>query len=191
MRRWFRRSETEPLTVSMTSIKLGDRLLVIGASDASLIARLATKAGLTGRACMVEEDDALRARAAAAVEREGALVESFTAPFNSLPFEAEAFDVVVVRNVLRSMPEERRGQFAAGVHHVLRPGGRCVVIEGDRQGGLAALLKSEPTEPRAEGIEAAFTAAGFRGVRRLAEREGMVFLEGVKPGAEHSGPGGV
>jgi ubiquinone/menaquinone biosynthesis C-methylase UbiE len=191
MRRWFRRSETEPLTVSMTSIKLGDRLLVIGASDTSLIAALATKAGLTGRACMVEEDDALRARAAAAVEREGALVESFTAPFSTLPFEAGAFDVVVARNALRSMLEERRRQFAAGVHRVLRPGGRCVVIEGHRQGGLASLLKSESSEPGLEGIEAAFTAAGFRGVRRLAEREGLAFVEGVKPGAEQSGPGGV
>lgn len=170
--------------VSMTSIKLGDRLLVIGGSDTNLIAALATKAGLTGRACMVDEDDALRTRAAAAVEREGALIESFTSPFSTLPFEAGAFDVVVARNVWRTMPLERRGQFASDVHRVLRPGGRCVVIEGDRQGGLSALLKSDSSEKASEGIEAAFTAAGFRGVRRLAEREGMAYVEGVKPGAE-------
>ena len=38
--------------------------------------------------------------AAAAVEQEGALVESFAAPMTALPFEASSFDVVVARNVL-------------------------------------------------------------------------------------------
>ena len=42
----------------MASIKLGDRLLIVGSSDIALIAALATKSGLTGRTCLVEEDDA-------------------------------------------------------------------------------------------------------------------------------------
>jgi hypothetical protein len=112
MSRWFRKAATEPLAVSMASIKLGDRLLIVGSSDIALIAALATKSGLTGRTCVVEEDDAVRTRAATAVEREGALIESFTAPFSTLPFEPGEFDVVAMRNVLRAAQGERRAQLA-------------------------------------------------------------------------------
>jgi ubiquinone/menaquinone biosynthesis C-methylase UbiE len=183
MSRWFRKAAIEPLAVSMASIKLGDRLLIVGGSDIALIAALATKAGLTGRACLVDEDDALRTRSAAAVEREGALIESFTAPFVTLPFDASAFDVVVIRNVLRALPRERQALLASDARRVLRPGGRCIVIENERHGGLAGLLKGEPNEPRGETAEATLTTAGFRGVRTLAEREGLAFVEGVKPGS--------
>ncbi|MBW8713960.1 MAG: NAD(P)-dependent alcohol dehydrogenase, partial [Acidobacteria bacterium] len=54
---WFRRAApTEPLAITMTGVKLGDRLLVIGAGDPRLIAALATKSGLTGRASVVDAD---------------------------------------------------------------------------------------------------------------------------------------
>lgn len=183
MSRWFRKAATEPLAVSMASIKLGDRLLIVGSSDIALIAALATKSGLTGRACLVEEDDAVRTRAAAAVEREGALIESFTAPFTALPFEPGEFDVVAIRNVLRATQGERRAQLASEASRVLRPGGRCIVIDNERHGGLAGLLRSGPDEPPGESAEATLTAAGFRAVRTLAEREGLAFVEGVKPGS--------
>ena len=183
MSRWFRRAATEPLAVSMASIKLGDRLLILGSSDVALIAALATKSGLTGRTCVVEEDDALRTRTAAAVEREGALIESVAAPFTKLPFEPGAFDVVAIRNVLRASQGDRRAQLASEARRVLRPGGRCIVIENERHGGLAGLLRSEPDAPRGESLEATLTTAGFRGVRTLAEREGLAFVEGVKAGS--------
>jgi ubiquinone/menaquinone biosynthesis C-methylase UbiE len=182
MSRWFRKAATEPLAVSMASIKLGDRLLIVGSSDIALIAALATKCGLTGRTCVVEEDDAVSARAAAAVEREGALIESFTAPFTTLPFEPGEFDVVAIRNVLRAAQGERRVQLASEARRVLRPGGRCIVIENERHGGLAGLLRSEPDEPGGQTLESTLATAGFRGVRTLAEREGLAFVEGVKPG---------
>jgi ubiquinone/menaquinone biosynthesis C-methylase UbiE len=184
MMRWLRKPVGDPLAVSMSGIKLGDRLLVLGASDTSLVAALASKAGLTGRACLVDESDDLRSRAAVAIEREGVLLESFCAPLASLPFDAESFDVVLFRNVLRAAEPASQQAALAEAKRVVRPGGRCIVIDDAPRSGIGALVGGDRKAPRYPdgGAAALVTAAGFRGVRTLAEREGLVFVEGVKAG---------
>jgi SAM-dependent methyltransferase len=182
--RWFRKPAGDPLPVALAGLKLGDRLLMLGASDTVLAAALAGKVGLTGRACLLDESaDRMRA-ASVAVEQEGALVESFTAPMSALPFEASAFDVVIARNVLPARPPEARAPMAAEVARVVRAGGRCIVIDDLHRGGLGGLVGGQRGEDLAHGSMAValLTAAGFRGVRTLAEREGFVFVEGVKAG---------
>jgi ubiquinone/menaquinone biosynthesis C-methylase UbiE len=181
---WFRKSQLEPLAITMSGVKLGDRLLIVGASDALLIAALAGKAGLTGRACMVDAVEATTRSSAALAEREGALVESFTSPWTMMPFEPQAFDVVVIRDVLKQLESDARLRSVAEVYRVLRPGGRAVVIEDTKRGGMGALFRGEPANPQYErsgGATHVLEAAGFRGVRTLAEREGQVFVEGIKP----------
>ena len=167
----------------MSGIKLGDRLLVIGGSDVALITALAGKAGLTGRACVVDESETVRSRTASAVEREGVLIETFTAPFHSLPFEEDAFDAIVIRNVLPPLSSDLRASAVAEARRVCRPGGRCIVLDDGRRGGIAGLVRGRAAAGSGDGDAAPLlTSAGFRGVRTLAEREGLVFVEGVKPG---------
>jgi ubiquinone/menaquinone biosynthesis C-methylase UbiE len=182
--RWLRKPAGDPLAVTMSGIKLGDRLIAIGSSDTNLVAALAIKAGLTGRVCLVDEPEQDLARAAADIEREGALVESFSAPLTSLPFEPGSFDVAVLRNVIGASDAARRASILSEVHRVVRPGGRCVVIEGDPRSGLAGLFRSGSAAgdaDKAGGAPSLLPAAGFRGVRVLAEAEGLIFVEGVKP----------
>jgi len=167
----------------MSGIKLGDRLLILGAEDHALIAALAGKAGLTGRACLLDASPAVTATAATAVEREGALVETYSAPWTMLPFDPHDFDVVVIRNVLRRLAADTGLLCAQEVHRVLRPGGRSIVIEGVGRGGLGGLLgggQADSEYRRTGGATHALEAAGFRGVRTLAEREGQLFVEGIK-----------
>jgi ubiquinone/menaquinone biosynthesis C-methylase UbiE len=180
--RYLRKSELEPLAISMCGLKLGHRLLVVGASDPDLVGRLAAKVGLTGRACMVDESAARTTAAAAAVEKQGALVESFTAPFGALPFEGDAFDVAVMRNTLPSLDAARREQAMREIMRVVRPGGRCIAMDDTPRGGLWGLLGGRTGGDHSPGPLAveALTAAGFRGVRLLAEREGVAFVEGLK-----------
>ena len=182
--RWFRKPTGDPLTVSMSGLKLGDRLLMLGCSDTALAAALASKVGLTGRACLLDESaDRLRA-AAAAVEQEGALVESFTAPMSSLPFDPGSFDVVVARNAFPAIPAASRSAAVGEVARVVRGGGRCIVIDDLPRGALGGLIGGHRAEDASTGAIAValLTGAGFRGVRTLAEREGFVFVEGVKAG---------
>ena len=181
---WFRKSQLEALPITMSGVKLGDRLLIVGARDPALIAALAGKAGLTGRACVLDADAATTRAAASAAEQEGALVESFTSPWTMMPFDPHAFDVVVIRNVLKTLEGEARLRATSEVYRVLRPGGRAVVIEDAKRGGVGALFRSEPANPQYErsgGATHALEAAGFRGARTLAEREGQIFVEGIKP----------
>jgi ubiquinone/menaquinone biosynthesis C-methylase UbiE len=181
---WLKKSApAEPLTVSMPGVKLGDRLLVLGCSDAVLIAQLAVKTGLTGRACAIDEDAARAERAGRTAEREGALVETLAARWSELPLDAAAFDVVVIRDVLAGLDLHRRAPALAEVLRILRPGGRCIVVEGAARGGLGALLQGRVANAEytsSGGAERALSSAGFRAVRTLAERGGLKFVEGVK-----------
>ncbi len=177
---WFRASPTaEPLVVAMTGIKLGDRLLVIGGSDTKTVAHLALKPGLSGRACVIDEDAATATRAGETATREGALIETETAPLTMLPYDDGTFDVAVLNHALSKLPEPRRDGALAEARRVLRDGGRCIAIEAAPRGGLAALIgggaRFSPPE-----IERAFTTANFRAVRTLAVRDGLLFIEGAK-----------
>jgi ubiquinone/menaquinone biosynthesis C-methylase UbiE len=181
---WFRKTAPrDPLVVSMAGVKLGDRLLIVGGRDTKAVAQLAAKPGLSGRTVVVDEDPARAAAAARAAEREGALVESVAAPWNGLPMERASFDIVVVRGVLAEIPPGGRTACVREANRVLRPGGRCLVIEG-RAGGLAALAGVRVGDAEyvaSGGAVRALEEGGFLAVRLLARREGLVFIEGVKP----------
>src|SRR5215471_13607708 len=102
---WLRKAApTDPLAVTMAGVKLGDRFLAIGLGDPGLAAALSAKAGLTGRACGVDADEARAKNAAAAIERDGVLIEAIRAPWGMLPFDEGSFDVVVVRDVFMDLP---------------------------------------------------------------------------------------
>jgi len=165
----FRRSQSEPLAVTMTGVKLGDRFLSVGVRDPVLVAALAAKAGLTGRACAIDADPALASAGAGAVEAEGALIDVVHAPWDALPYEDASFDVALTRGVLPALPPEQQVRSAAEVLRVLRGGGRLVVVEG---------AKRARVDPGV--IASALKDAGFAAVRVLAEADHMIFVEGIK-----------
>jgi ubiquinone/menaquinone biosynthesis C-methylase UbiE len=177
MFKWLKTSGVEPLAVSMAGIKLADRLLIVGCSDLKLIVGLATKVGLTGRTCAVDDDEARSNEAGSVATREGALIETATSR-GSLPFPDDSFDVVVVREGPgSSIADASRMQ---EVRRVLRPGGRCVAVAGGARSGVGSLIGGRQAAPAADTVTWAFKAADFVAVRTLAEREGMLFVEGVK-----------
>lgn len=179
----FRKTAAEPLGVTMAGVKLGQRLLVVGTRDPKLAAQLAVKAGLTGRACVVDDDEARLAKGAAEIEREGALVEPSRAPFGLWPYDAESFDVAVIPNLLPFLTTETRMRCVSEVYRVIRPGGRAIVVEPARRGGFGALLhRSSSIDPAYDGPVAQLQTVGFTAVRQLAETDGVVYAEGVKRG---------
>jgi ubiquinone/menaquinone biosynthesis C-methylase UbiE len=172
------------LAVSMVGIKIGDRLLQIGCGDGGLLGALASKVGLTGRACAIDSTPEGIAKGEAGAARAGALVETIVAPFHALPHDPDAFDVVVLYDVLARAPEDARRRWLREVSRVVRPGGRCLVVERLPRKGLAALVGQpaiDPTYTATGGAEGALRAAGFVAVRTLSERAGWRFAEGVRP----------
>jgi ubiquinone/menaquinone biosynthesis C-methylase UbiE len=180
----LRKSTGESLSVSMAGVKLGDRLLVVGCGDPILLAQLASKTGLTGRAFAVDEREGVVINAATIAAREGALVETATAPWTSIPVENDSFDVAVVRDVLAPLPPHRRSACIAEIARALRPGGRCLVIDGTARSGISALVggASAPGDYSGQGgLVQILTSQGFKAARVLAERDGLLFAEAVKP----------
>ena len=183
--KWFplRKSSLEQLAVSMAGVKLGDRLLVVGCTDPLLIAQLALKTGLTGRAFAVDQEERAVAAAEQMAAREGALVETASAPWGASPLESDSFDVAVVRDVLPHLTAAERDGCLSEVRRVLRSGGRCLVIDGKGRGRLT-VVRSGPGASdyrEADGPVRVLTAQGFKAARILAEREGLLFAEAVKP----------
>jgi SAM-dependent methyltransferase len=179
-----RKSSLESLPVSMAGIKLGDRLLVVGCADPLLIAQLAVKTGLTGRAYAVDERSALVAAAEKVAAREGALIETASAPWTALPVRDNEFDVAIVRDVLPHLTPEQRASCIREVQRALRPGGRCLVVDGSTRSGFlsrarGAVLPPDYTGPG--GLVAVLAGQGLKAARILAERDGLTFAEAVKP----------
>ena len=178
--RFFRRSDDpRAFAVAMIGLKMGDRLLQIGAGDGRLLAALGTKVGLTGRACGVDATDDGVARARVAAEREGVLLELQRSPNAPLPFEDAAFDVAILHDVLRDSTPEARVAAVAEAARVLRRGGRCIVLDPAPRGGLGALFGGPALDPSYKP-EDLLRSGGFKAVRTLAEREGLRFVEGVR-----------
>jgi len=181
MFKWFRPTALDPLAVSMTGAKLGDRVLVIGCSDPRLIAALAAKAGLSGRTCAVDESADLASQAGRIALKEGALIETLSATPHALAFDRGSFDLVVLRDV-GTHDRQSRSLVVREAWRLLRPGGRCMVIVTLARRGVSAIFSGQPpvTAERATDAIEVLKGQGFVAVRTLAERDGLRFVEAVK-----------
>jgi ubiquinone/menaquinone biosynthesis C-methylase UbiE len=178
-----KRSESHMLVVGMAGVKLGDRFAQLGCANGGRMAAVARQVGLSGHAVAVVPDDASAARARKGAADEGVLVEVEVAPLNSVPLPDAGLDLVIIDEtdgMLASMTMGDRDAAVREAARVLRPGGRVMVIAGGTRSGMSGLFaRSRPGPPI--DINAALAGSGFRSVRTLAEREGLIFLEGVKP----------
>lgn len=155
----------EPLIVSMTGVRLGDRLLYVG-TIAALFEPLAARAGLSGQTTVVAPD-AESVRAAA--ERDGVLIEGA----QTIPTD-RSFDLAIV---------EARGDWADVVRSALgavRLGGRLIVIAGEPRSWLGRLRGPAESSPSDTDIVRAIEAAGWTTARAVGGRDDLRFVESFK-----------
>jgi ubiquinone/menaquinone biosynthesis C-methylase UbiE len=183
----IKRDDPNALVIGMTGVKMGDRVVQVGCAHAGRLGAVAVKVGLSGRAVAIVPDESSAARARKGAADAGALVEIEVAPPTGLPIESDGFDLAVVDDtagLLGAMRPEDRVESIRELLRVLRPGGRVMIIGAAPRGGLGALLSRAQTGPPfavSGDAGRALQADGFKSVRTLAEREGLVFVEGVKP----------
>ena len=183
---FLRKSRIEPLPVTMSAVRMGERVLQIGVDDPVVASAIAAKVGLSGNAAIAvtEARDAARANSAAA--NAGVLVDVRVTPLAPLPFDNEAFDLVIVhgmRGLLSSLDANGRIAAMREWHRVIRHGGRVMTIEPGAVSGIKSLMQQRRSDDAYEGsggVIGALESAGFRPVRLLADREGYKFAEGIK-----------
>jgi SAM-dependent methyltransferase len=165
----FRRGRAmDPLQVAMTGVRMGERYLQIFCNDAALTRGLAAKTGLSGTAALAAPDESHASRARAAANKAGAFIDvQVTAP-STWPWQADAFDMVVIDNTggnFSDMADADRTALLNAARRVLRKGGRVELIERLRSDELSS--------------ESVLQAAGLKPVRMLAEKDGFRFIEGL------------
>jgi hypothetical protein len=170
MRRGGGRS-MDPLHVSMTGVRMGERFLLVGCHDRALLSGLAAKVGLSGTAAVAAFNDDQVKRAAGVSAKIGALIDTHTIDGLTLPFDTDYFDMVVVddtNGAFGKIDEASRAAYLRDAQRTIRQGGRIEIVEGTAQ--------------RPAGYDALrdLAAAGFKPVRVLAERDGLRFLEGLR-----------
>lgn len=173
----------EPLPITMTGVRMGERLLQIGVDDPALAGAIAAKVGLSGAAALAVSDEPGAARANAAAAEAGALVDVTVTALETLPYPDASFDVVVVHGMRSAVGGSAPGVSVEALKQclrVLRPGGRCIAITPGRRTGLGALLRPAPPEAASDSAAAALGAAGFHPVRVVGDLEGLRFTEGLR-----------
>jgi len=184
---FLKRQDPYLLVVSMTGVKLGDQFLQVGCAHGGRLGAVAAKVGLSGRAVLVAPDESSAARARKGAADAGVLVEVEVAPPTRLPAKGDQFDLAVVDDtagLLGTMRAEDRVASIRELARVLRPGGRVMIIGAGTRGGLGALLtRAQSAPPLVASGDAirVLEAEGFRSARVLGEREGLAFVEAIKP----------
>lgn len=172
--RWLsgRRPQLD-LVVAMSGVKLGERMVLVGAEETGLLTSLAAKSGLTGHAVGVAASAAAAEAAQLRAERAGVLAEAVAAPgYVPLPFDPGAFDLAVVMAAI--VGPTAVDAALAEVHRCLRAGGRCLLVE--RSGSAAS------SEAAHQAALDRMGGLGFRAAHVLANRDGLAFIEAMRPG---------
>ena len=176
----------EPAAVTMSGVRMGERLLQVGVENAATAGVIAAKVGLSGSAAVAVPDEAAAGRVHSAAADAGVLMDVRVTPLNALPLPDASIDVVVV-HALQALGGAG-GSLGAlrECHRVLRRGGRVIVMEAGRPAGafdrLRVLLRGrqERAGQANSPAVAAVQAAGFRPVRTVGELDGVRFTEGLK-----------
>ncbi len=177
-----RRNESSTLVARMVGVKMGDRIAQVGCANGACLAAVAAGVGLSGRAVAIVPDAPSAARAQKGAARAGVLVEIETAPPTRLPADTSAFDVAILDDsggLFATMNAEDRSATVRELLRILRPGGRLMMIGAAPRSGFRALATRTQASTSFDPAPA-LRANGFGPVRMLAERDGFVFIEGLK-----------
>ena len=174
----------DPLHVTMTGVRMGERFLQIGCDDAALLGGLAREGGAERRLRRGGLRRGVGGERARSPRQVGALIDVRVVGPGALGVDAASVDMVVVDDTAAASRAcaTRTGR-DAGRGAARRA--RRRTDRGRRTGGGDRYARRRRGQARGLPHRADLAAAGFKPVRMLAEKEGVRFLEGLGPTPHH------
>ena len=144
----FRKARPEePLIVSITGARIGQRVLGVVGTDTRLFLDVAAKVGITGQAVAIAADPDAVARFEHAAIARGVLVEVIAIAL-PLPLPDASFDVALVdERTPRAGPYQTRA-LSQDILRVLCPGGRIVLAVAVPVESAGRALRHHAERPR-------------------------------------------
>lgn len=179
MLKWFRPGTPPHHTaLAMIGAKAGDRVLFVGRVDAALAGDVARTTGLNGQTlvgCRANDRASVETGAAHA----GALIDVLDIPptdRSPVPHGVTTVDIVVAITNLATWELDARLEATTDAIKALRPGGRLIVIDGEKRGLLGA---KKPAMP-ADAVVPLLTSVGAQAARALGVEDGITYYEARK-----------
>lgn len=154
----------------LAAIQPGDAVLDVGCGTGELAQRARARTGPTGIVCGIDPSADMIAVAREKSARMGLDIDYRVAAIEALPFADATFDVVLSSLMMHHLPEDLKAIGLGEVRRVLKPGGRLLILDLKRPGGLLSrlALASAFHLHSAQGVEELsplIAAAGFADIR--------------------------
>ncbi|MHB1341038.1 MAG: class I SAM-dependent methyltransferase [Coriobacteriia bacterium] len=125
--RFIRR--TDAPIMALAEVGTGDRVLDVATGPGYLAHAAAGIVGPTGTAVGIDASPEMIDRATETAASASHSATFILAGAQKLPFEDEAFDVVVSRLAMHHLPGDIKNRALAEIHRVLAPGGRVLIAD--------------------------------------------------------------
>ena len=173
--------------LELADLKPGETVLDVGCGTGSLALVAKGAVGPEGAVFGVDASPEMLARAIKKARRAGLEVIFSRAPAQQLPYHDAEFDAVFSTLMLHHLPRGSRGECAAEIARVLKPGGRVRAVDFQAPAGRRGLHRHGGLS--LDEMIALFRGAGLR-VEDSGETgiAGMQFLLATRAGFRADGP---
>ncbi|NWJ46000.1 MAG: class I SAM-dependent methyltransferase [Chloroflexi bacterium] len=124
-------SGSEDRVIELAEIKTGATVLDLGCGPGSLTLKAKAHVGKTGKVFGIDAAPEMIELARKKAAEKGVEVGFQVSYAQELPFADATFDVVISRLVFHHLPGDLKRQALNEIQRVLKPGGRCLVVDFD------------------------------------------------------------